>query len=182
MKVRQRHLLGPFWGEFETSVLEGGRIRLPVNVVRQFEDAGVEKIYFGILPHQKALVVIPQAMWPDWIKRCEKQEPILGTAEGFRSFIFPSSPNWWGPGGRIYIPDRLLRYAGLHVEQPLVILGVGDYFEIWNSDAYEEMRRRCEEALQTPKPVLPPAPLRDPDSHSPKKDERHGKAEGEIPF
>jgi len=182
MKEQQMQSADPFWGEFETSVLEGGRIRLPALVIRQFEDAEVEKVHFGILPHQKALVVIPQAMWPEWIKKCEKQDPLLGTAEGIRSFISPSSPTWWGPGGRIYIPDRLLRYAGLCVGQRLVILGVGGCFEIWNGDAYEEMHRRCEEALQTPKPALPPALLCGPDQQSPKKDKHNGKTKGELLF
>jgi DNA-binding transcriptional regulator/RsmH inhibitor MraZ len=182
MKTRQRQPIGPFLGEFETTLLEGGRLRLPVHVILQLKAVGVERIHFGILPHQKALVIIPQAMWSDWIIKTEKQDPLLSTTDGFRSFIFPSRPNWWGPGGRLYIPDRLLHYAGLSGGQLLVILGVGDYFEIWNSDAYEEMRGRCEEALQSPKPALPPVPLRGPDSHSPKKDKLHEKPEEEIPF
>jgi len=170
MKTRQQQPIGPFLGEFETTILEGGRIRLPVHVILQLKEAGVERIHFGILPHRKALVIVPQAMWSDWIMKTEKQDPLLGTTDGFRSFIFPSRPSWWGPGGRLYIPDRLLHYAGLSGGQPLVILGAGDHFEIWNFDAYEEMRRRCEEGLQATRAAPPPASPRGPDNPSPKKD------------
>jgi hypothetical protein len=54
----------------------------------------------------------------------------------------------------------LLQYADLRVGQLVVIVGIGDHFEIWNSAAYAEMQRRCEEALLAPQP----APPRGPDS------------------
>jgi len=53
MKRRQRQPIGPFLGEFKTTLLEGGRLRLPVHVVLQLKDAGVERIHFGIHPHER---------------------------------------------------------------------------------------------------------------------------------
>jgi MraZ protein len=171
-----------FLGVYEASVFDNKRIHLPVAVTQQLEKAGAKAVRAGILPRRKALVLFPEEAWPSGIQEILQRYPVLGSPEGLRSFMALSIPLTWQDQGRISLPDRLLRYADLRVGQLVVIVGVGDHFEIWNSDAYEEMRQRCEEVLQTTKPALPPAPLRGPDSHTPKKDKLHEKPEEEIPF
>jgi len=167
MKTGRRQGVTAFLGEFETSVLNDKRIRLPVGVTRQLKEAGVRTIRASILPHQEALVLFPEATWPSGIKKITQQDPLLGTPQGFRSFISPSVPLSWDSQGRVSISDRLLQYAGLRVEQPVVIIGVDAHFELWNMDAFEEMRKRCQEALGA---QARPKEPRNPDSPYLKKD------------
>jgi MraZ protein len=163
-------------GVYETSVLDDGRIRLPIAVTQQLENAGARTVRAGILPGQKALVLFPQETWPTGIQKLLQQNPVLASPEGFRSFLSLSVPLSWQDQGRISLPDRLLHDADLRIGQLVVIVGVGDHFEIWNSDAYEEMRRRCQEALGSrPSPKEPSSP----DGPFRKKDRPHGKPEQE---
>ena len=167
MKTGRRQGVTAFLGEFETSVLNDGRIRLPVGVTRQLEEAGVRTIRASILPHQEALVLFPEATWSSGIKKITQQDPLLGTPQGFRSFISPSVPFSWDSQGRVYISVSLRDYASLEVDHPVVIIGVDDHFELWNSEAFDEMRTRCQKALGAQSRPKEP---RDPDSPHLKKD------------
>lgn len=161
-----------FLGVYDASVLDDGRIRLPVGVTQQLESAKAGTVRAGILPRQKALVLFPQETWLAGIQNILQQNPALASPEGFRSFLSLSVPLSWHDQGRISLPDRLLQYADLRIRQLVVIVGVGGHFEIWNSEAYEEMRRRCQEALGAQSGPKEP---RDPDSSCLKKDNLYGK-------
>jgi len=173
MKTGKKQGVAEFLGVYETSVLDDGRIRLPIAVTQQLENAGARTVRAGILPGQKALVLFPQETWPTGIQKILQQNPVLASPEGFRSFLSLSVPLSWQDQGRISLPDRLLHDADLRIGQLVVIVGVGDHFEIWNSDAFEEMRRRCQKALGVQSRPKEP---RDPDSPCPKKDSLNAKS------
>jgi len=49
--------------------------------------------------------------------------------------------------GRIVIPNNLLEYANL-VGQNVVMIGVGTYFEIWNTKKWEEYSKEIEKNIK----------------------------------
>ncbi|MCX7785932.1 MAG: division/cell wall cluster transcriptional repressor MraZ, partial [candidate division WOR-3 bacterium] len=50
--------------------------------------------------------------------------------------------------GRILIPSRYLKYANISGGE-VVIAGVGNYFEIWNPQIFEEYRKIAESRHQS---------------------------------
>lgn len=50
--------------------------------------------------------------------------------------------------GQILIPDKLCQIANL--QTPAVLVGMGDFFEIWSSDAWKEQETRLKDSESDP--------------------------------
>ena len=62
-----------------------------------------------------------------------------------RALMGAAEPNKPDGQGRITIPLRLRQYAGL--DKDCVVVGAGDYFEIWEAGAYDDIERAGNDTL-----------------------------------
>ena len=146
----KRHVRdGGFLGVNDATVSEGHRIRLPREVVRQLRGRRVGRLWLGIIPKAKALVLCPEDTWNRWVAGLQKQYPNLNTSEGFRVFLSPSRLVTMDGKGRISIQGarRLREYAGLKVGQTVVIVGMYDHLELWAEGEFRETIARSERNL-----------------------------------
>ena len=137
----------PYNEMYERPVEEGGRIRLPAAVVRQQQGRGVTRVWVGKIPGKRALILCPEGAWSGWIDSMKRLLPVLRTPDGVRTFLAASTRRAWDRKNRISIPSRLLRYARIEERESVVVLGMGDYFEIWAQSEYEEVTERCMEEV-----------------------------------
>ena len=147
-----------FWGHHYSRIITGGRLRLPVAVTHQLDEAGVKKLWLAALPDEKALVMIPPAYWPTWLAAARERWPILRTPQGKRLQIGPSVCAEWDATGRISLPEALRHHAGLNDGTLAIIIGLGRGLEVWAIDPFKEMRNRCGGQPQ-PAPPSSPRPV-----------------------
>jgi len=138
-----------FLGVDEATVSEDCRVRLPGPVVRLLHERRVGRLWLGIIPQAKALVLCPEDMWNRWVEGLQKQYPNLNTPGGFRAFLSPSRLVTVDGKGRISIQGarRLREYAGLEVGQTVVIVGMLDHLELWADGEFRETIARSEKNL-----------------------------------
>lgn len=70
------------------------------------------------------------------------------TKEGrnrLRRFFGSADPVNKDAQGRLNIPTRLVEYAGLKTNSPVVVVGMNDHYEIWDRDRFAELDQEGEE-------------------------------------
>ena len=130
----------PFFGYYTVSIYEDGRIRFPVDALRQLKEQGENHIRPAILPHPLAIFLIPEGRWPEWFRWAKKEFRILDTPEGHRIYLAGSKKTSLDDQGRFRLPRNMMAYAGIQEDDRIVLLlGVGKHFEVWNKDLYGQM-------------------------------------------
>jgi DNA-binding transcriptional regulator/RsmH inhibitor MraZ len=138
-----------FLGVDEATVSGDCRIRLPRSAVRQLRKQRVGRLWLGIVPQAKALVLCPEGTWDRWVEGLQKQYPNLDTPRGFRAFLSPSKRITVDGKGRISVQGakRLREHAGIGIGQTVVVVGMGDYFELWDEGAFRDTMAQSERDL-----------------------------------
>jgi DNA-binding transcriptional regulator/RsmH inhibitor MraZ len=138
-----------FLGVDEATVSEDCRVRLPGPVVRQLRKRRIGRLWLGVIPRVKALVLCPEVTWNLWIEGLKERFPDLNTPEGFRAFVSPSRLVKMDGKGRISIKSarRLWEYAGIEIGQTVVVVGMGDYFELWAEGVFRDAMAQSERDL-----------------------------------
>jgi len=180
VKTRRRQF-DDFCGQYDTHLLVDGRIALPVEVIRQLRDAGIEKVRVGIIPNRQALVVCPEVRWDTWLYDLRQRFPFLNTPDGFMVFVSLSRLCEIDDQGRIYVPARLRRHLGDIRGHEVVIVGVMDHFEVWPREAFDDIVRKCRDtllrsSLPEPCPLEPGTPQYS--KNAPHPPEEHSEATG----
>lgn len=137
-----------FVGKYEVTVLTDRRIILPADVIRQLRDHSAEKVFPGRLPGSRALVLCPENLWGNWVKKLKKSFPCLRTHNGARTFLIPWQPVGWDTKGRITLPRRAREYAGIKANETAIIAGTDYCFELWSEKEFNEIIRECEATLR----------------------------------
>ena len=146
--TRDNRQPGGFFGQYETRLLEDGRIRLPAEAVHQLQDGGVEEVRLGVIPGLPALAVCPGPRWEAWLGHLRGHLPVLSTPEGLRVFEAACSVCALDDQGRIYVPSRLRKHlCPGQTGHDIVVVGVLDHFEIWSLQAFDAMVRECQDSL-----------------------------------
>ncbi len=129
-----------FLGEFHHSLDEYGRLTLPA-------------AYRALLPEDvfivhgldENLMVLPPQRFHVLYRQLQRLSLTDPKARQLRRLMFASAAQTKvDRAGRIRIPVELRERAGL--EKDVVIVGVGDYFELWTPDAWKEQLRLLEDA------------------------------------
>ena len=140
-----------FHNHYNVHLMHDYRLKLPVAVVRQLEDAGVSEIWLGPTFLPNGIVLCPVELWSQYIKETKDRLPFLGTTDG-EILLFPmSSQQAWDDNHRIYISTELVEHAGISPSQATVMIGRDSRFEIWKKDRFEQMLKDCNQRLQEPK-------------------------------
>ncbi len=128
-----------FYGEFEHSIDDKGRITIP-SKFRARLDSGVV-ITKGIDP---CLWLFPADQWAVLSEKASALSITDPTAREFKRQLFGSaSDSIPDKQGRILLPANLRTYAGLDGE--VVIIGMNTHLEVWNLERWHEKLTYMEE-------------------------------------
>ena len=121
-----------FMGEYDHTIDTKGRLIIPSKFR---EELGNE--FMVTKGFEDCLFVFPTEEW----KKLADQISVLpltntGARELSRKFIAGSAPCELDKQGRILIPSRAREYA--HLEKDVVVAGMNNHIEIWNSSRYDE--------------------------------------------
>lgn len=147
MSKENRHSgIGPI-PQYEVTVLEDGRIVLPIDICRQLKGNGVKKLYPGKIPGMKAVILCPQQWWNRWTDYLQTQFPSLKTHPGARAYLTPYKPISWDSQRRISLPAGAHNYVNIKPQTIAVILGKDYYLEVWSEEEFSKVVKDCERQL-----------------------------------
>ena len=122
-----------FTGEYEYKIDEKGRMPLPPRF-RGVLKAGVV-LTRGF---ENCIVGYTTAGFDEQAKMVAGNRLGAAHRRRYKRFFFGSAFNMALDGqGRVALPVKLRQYAGIDNDESVVIMGAGNYFEIWNMAALE---------------------------------------------
>lgn len=138
-----------FFGHYEHSLDEKGRLLLPKKIKEELKDNSALYVLKGF---EGCLSIYREA---EFLKLCEECEKISFNKKNSRSYLRAVLSSvielTIDKVNRIQIPkDTLTRF---HISKNVIIIGVNDHFEIWDSETYqryeEEVNAHFEEIAES---------------------------------
>lgn len=132
-----------FLGEYRHNLTSGKRLALPKKI--RTEITGDEVVLTkGFEP---CIAGYDKKTWEESVGQ-ELTTPVsdLKGREIRRQLFSGANTTELDEQGRIVLPDNLLNWAGVKGE--MVVIGAGDHFEIWNSNAWEKYINEVESKNQ----------------------------------
>jgi MraZ protein len=122
-------------GQFEVTLDEKGRISLPANLRRVLGD---EKLTLNPCNYDDmCLWLFPANIYQEMLAELSENTSILSKRDrALRRRLFNSQPVEIDKAGRIPIPQVYRDFAGLNKD--CLVLGQGDYIEIWDKEEYNK--------------------------------------------
>ena len=127
-----------FRGDYEPTLAEDGRLRLPQEMIEQLVHYNVYQVWLGRLFHGKGLVLCPESKWQQWRRNSEKEVPQLKERVAKSAFWAGSDLRKWDRKNRLYIPQILAEWSDILAGRELLLLAVDYYFELWDRGHYQE--------------------------------------------
>jgi MraZ protein len=128
-----------FTGEYECSVDSKGRVLFPAGLRRQLPPEAGEKFVIN-RGFEKHLNVYPYNVWKEITSEMmrklnlfEKDSRIF-----FRKFYDGATELFLDGQGRILLPQRLMKYAG--IKKDVIFYAYADRIELWSLQEFEKMR------------------------------------------
>ena len=126
-----------FFETYECKIDDKGRLKLPSSLVKHMEKFAGNEFVVKRAVFQKCLEVYPMKPWEKLMEKINGLNRFVKkNTEFIRQFTAGVKTVELDKAERILIPKDLKIFAGLDKE--IVISGAGDFFEIWDKDAYEE--------------------------------------------
>jgi MraZ protein len=121
-----------FLGQFYHNLDDKGRLTVP----SRYRDLLLPAGAYIMQGFDQNLIVLPSDNYEAQIQRIRQLSMTDPDARSLRRLYFSTADRVdVDKAGRILIPQFLRTYAGL--ECALVLVGMGDYFEIWSPDAWK---------------------------------------------
>ena len=114
-------------GTYEHSIDAKGRLFIPAKLR---EELGVT--FYLAMGVDECLAIYPQETWNRFTEKFASLP--MSQSAAMRPLFANASKCELDSQGRIVIPQKLRKYAGL--EKDVVIIGVNDRAEIWSADAW----------------------------------------------
>jgi len=128
-------------GEFKVTLDEKGRISLPAHLRRILDNANLTITQCN---KDNCLWLFPTDEYTGLLKEIQDStNPLIRDDRGIRRRIFNSLPVEIDKAGRIPITISMREFAGLSRE--CVVLGQGEYIEIWDEDRYSRYLAESED-------------------------------------
>jgi len=128
-----------FLGEYQHSVDDKGRLVMPSKFRLRLDDGCV--VTKG---QEHCLYVFPQDRWETEVARVNSLPRTNRRNRNYaRSFFGAASDQDLDKQGRIQIPPALRSFADLGKD--VVIVGVADWIEIWDTEAWETLSGEADE-------------------------------------
>jgi MraZ protein len=125
-----------FYGEYEHSLDNKGRVIIPAKFREIFKERYVEKFYItrGL---DQCLFVFTEEVWKSQEKKFRDMPFTNSEARKFNRLYFSgASEVVCDKQGRILIPEYLKSYAV--IKEQVMIIGVSDRIEIWAQDKWND--------------------------------------------
>ncbi len=127
-----------FIGTFECKIDDKGRIKIPSLLAKQMENFGDETFVVKRSVFQPSLEVYPIGRWDLLMEKVNKLNRFVKkNADFIRIFTAGVKTVELDNAGRVHISKDLISYANL--EKEIVLTSAGDFFEIWDKEAYEKV-------------------------------------------
>jgi DNA-binding transcriptional regulator/RsmH inhibitor MraZ len=149
MKPRKQDSSVGLVGQWEITVMEGGRIKLPADVLRMLQSLKPQskKLYPGRIPLTKALVLVPAQFWDHWKEALLSEFSLLQAHPGAAAYLNPFKPVGWDRQGRVSLPALPSNYIAIRKGGGIILVGKGYYVELWTEEEFKRAFKDCEAAL-----------------------------------
>ena len=136
-----RHLV--LFGEHELTVDEKNRILVPSQVRKQLDPERDGEAFFLVTGRDGRLWLYPERHYEQLVSRDPSElTPSEDTLAFDRLMLGLASRVEWDKQGRVLLPDKALKRAGIGKEVTLV--GARDHLELWNRSDWEVEREQLE--------------------------------------
>ncbi|MDR2205071.1 MAG: division/cell wall cluster transcriptional repressor MraZ [Flavobacteriaceae bacterium] len=126
-----------FFETYKCKIDDKGRIKLPLPLAKYLSQLSDKQLVVKRAVFQKCLEVYPMEPWEKQMTKINELNRFIKKNTDFiRMFTAGVKTTEPDKAERILIPKDLKTFASL--EKEIVISGVGEFFEIWNKDDYEE--------------------------------------------
>lgn len=134
-----------FLGRFYHNLDDKGRLMVPA----RFRDLLVPDGAYVLQGFDQNLMVLPAAVFDTLARRVSQMSMTDPDARLLRRLLYSSADRVsLDKAGRILIP-QFLRDAA-HLNTSVVVIGSGDYFEIWSPDTWASQSEQIEDAQTNP--------------------------------
>jgi MraZ protein len=125
-------------GEYECKLDEKGRLKLPLQLVRQLSPKGA--INFTInRGFEKCLTLYPDQVWEQVVQGFDRLVYFNQKERKFLRYFFGgATPVSTDSVDRVNLPKPLTEWAGINRE--VVLVSMRDRVEIWSKELYRKMR------------------------------------------
>jgi MraZ protein len=135
----------PFTGEYSCA-LAGRELTLPSAVHQHLDASGRRRLY--LTPGPDECLWLHTAAGLD--RLADRLNHASGSAAGMRRAarvcFAQTEACGLDRGGRLVLPERLAQYAGL--QQDVVLLGVGDHWELWDAQHWQQYTQTQEKGAR----------------------------------
>jgi len=129
-----------FLGQFYHNLDDKGRLTVP----SRYRDLLIPAGAYIMQGFDQNLIVLPSVNYEELFQRIRKMSITDPDARLLRRLFFSTADRVdIDKAGRILIPLFLRAYAGL--EDALVVVGMGDYFEIWSPETWKIQNQQLQD-------------------------------------
>lgn len=126
-----------FFETYECKIDDKGRLKLPSSLIKHLSQFSEQELIVKRSVFQKCLEVYPLKPWEKLMVKVNGLNRFIKKNTDFiRMFTAGVKTVEVDKAERILVPKDLKLFAGLNKD--IVISGVGEFFEIWDKEAYEE--------------------------------------------
>lgn len=126
-----------FFETYECKIDEKGRLKLPTALMKHLQNFPDNELVVKRAVFQKCLEVYPLQPWDKLMNKINGLNRFVKkNADFIRLFTAGVKKVEVDKAERILVPKDLKTFANLRKE--IVISGVGEFFEIWDKETYEE--------------------------------------------
>jgi len=128
--------MSSFKGQFTYSIDSKGRINIPAKF-RKSLDPEANETFVAIPGLDGCIFLYPNDEWKKFEEKLRKLPINIEKNRRYQRMIFShASEDRCDKQGRITIPGKLLQRA--NIEKEVLIIGVLDKIELWNTDIYNQ--------------------------------------------
>lgn len=127
-----------FLGSIEAKADAKGRFFFPASFRKLLQSASEEKLILRKDIFQNCLTIYPESVWNEQLTQLRKRLNRWNASEQslFRQFIYDVEILTLDSNGRILIPKRYLKAAGIYQEARFI--GMDDIIELWSRESLDK--------------------------------------------
>lgn len=136
--------MSQFYETYECKIDDKGRLKLPSSLIRYLEEITGKSLVIKRSVFQKCLEVYPVESWDKMMDQVNGLNRFVKkNADFIRMFTAGVKKVELDASERLLVPKDLKIFAELTKE--IVVSGAGDFFEIWDKEAYEKIIETTQE-------------------------------------
>lgn len=136
--------MSKFYETYECKIDDKGRLKLPSSLIRYLEEITGKSLVIKRSVFQKCLEVYPVESWDKMMDQVNGLNRFVKkNADFIRMFTAGVKKVELDASERLLVPKDLKIFAELTKE--IVVSGAGDFFEIWDKEAYEKIIETTQE-------------------------------------